>query len=86
MTDTSRSANQSKAEPFPAGPTESETETPAGDHPQQPGGALPTGASGAGDARGVPATGTEPAPGTSEQLLVVQGLHTPDVDESDPRT
>jgi hypothetical protein len=85
MTHPSRSANQSKTEPFPASASEADAETPADDDPQQPGGSLPSGAGSTGDAPGVPVTSSVPAPGSSEELPVVQGLHTPEVDEPDPR-
>lgn len=52
----------------------------AGD-PQAPGGATDIGVPGAtagpGDAAGVPVTSETPATGTSEDLPVVQGVHTP---------
>jgi hypothetical protein len=86
MTHASRSANQSKPEPFPASATESEAETPGATEPQQPGSPVTAGRSGAGDTATVPATGDEPAAATSEELPVVQGLHVPEVDEPDPRT
>jgi hypothetical protein len=48
---------------------------------------LPTSATGhVGDAATVPPTSEQPAPGSSEQTPVVQGLHTPDLDEADTRT
>jgi hypothetical protein len=66
----SRSQNQTKHEPFPASPSESEAETPGADDPQvssdtDPGRALPSHESA--------------APGTSEELEPVQGIHTPEV-------
>ena len=85
MTHASRSANQRDAEPFPASATESETETPGAADPQQPGGASATGRGGPGDPASVPASGSDPAPSSSEELPVVQGLHVPEVDEPDPR-
>jgi hypothetical protein len=85
MTHASRSANQSKTEPLPASATESETETPGEGAPQQPGG-LRHDRSGAGDAAGVPTTSTQAAPGSSEELPVVQGIHDPEVHEPDPRS
>jgi hypothetical protein len=39
-----------------------------------------------GDAATVPPTSGQPAPGSSEQTPVVEGLHTPDLDETDTRT
>lgn len=66
--------NQTKTEPFPASATEAEAETPGHDHP----GLTAT------DDRAF-STGQD-APGTSEQHPVVQGMHVPDVDESDTRS
>lgn len=82
----SRSANQTKTEPFPAGPGGSEAETPASDHPQSPEGGTGTRGGDVGDAASVPTTSDDAAPGTSEQTPVAQGVHTPDVDEPDPRS
>ena len=82
---TSRAANQTKPEPFPSSATEAETETPATDHPQGPAGTTEAGGH-VGDAASVPATSDAPAPGTSEESPVVQGLHTPRVEEPDTRT
>ena len=65
----SRSANQTKTEPFPASASESETETPAADAPQAPS---------VEGARAL-AGSDDTAPGTSEELPVVQGVHTPEV-------
>jgi hypothetical protein len=86
MTHTSRSANQSKTEPIPASATDNETPTPGTSHPQSPGACLRPGSGSQGDSGQVPASGTEPAPGTSEELPVVQGLHVPDVEETDARS
>ena len=65
----SRAANQTKREPFPASATEAEAETPGAEHPQTP--------SGTTDERALP--GGDAAPGTSEELPPVQGVHTPQV-------
>ena len=84
----SRAANQTKHEPMPASATESETETPASHHPQAPtGGARRHCGDGGdvGDAAGVPPTSDQPAAGTSEELPVVQGVHTPAVTEPPSR-
>ena len=72
----SASANQSKAEPHPPGAAGSGLETPGGRDPQapSPGAAPHTGLDG------------DAAPGTSEEAPVVQGLHVPDVPETDPRS
>lgn len=69
----SRAANQTKTEPIPASSTEAETETPASDHPQAP--------SGTTDQRAL--TTGDDAPGTSEELPVAQGVHTPEVRSTD---
>ncbi|MCU1601215.1 MAG: hypothetical protein JWO22_1924 [Frankiales bacterium] len=82
----SRSQNQTKTEPFPASATESEAETPASDHPQAPSGTTGARTGDVGDAASVPTTSDQSAPGTSEQAPVVQGLHTPDVEEPDTRS
>ena len=82
----SRAANQTKTEPFPSSATESEAETPGSDHPQAADGTTGAGAGDVGDTASVPAPGSEPAPGTSEETPVAQGVHTPDVDEPEPRT
>lgn len=76
MSHSSRAANQSKTEPHPPGAGGGQSETPGAGDPQapSPGTAPQTGVDG------------EAAPGTSEELPVVQGLHVPDIDESDPRT
>ena len=69
-------ANQSKTEPHPPGAGDGQTETPGNDDPQAP------------SPGSAPATGLDgdAAPGTSEELPVVQGLHTPHLPETDPRT
>ncbi|MGB8650924.1 MAG: hypothetical protein WCD35_09705 [Mycobacteriales bacterium] len=85
MTHSSRSANQSKTEPFPAAPAQGEAETPGAGHPQQAGASVQVGSGGPGDAADVATPATEAAPGTSEQSPVVQGIFAPDVDEADPR-
>jgi len=82
---TSRTANQTKTEPFPASSTESEAETPGSDHPQTPTGTTEAGGD-VGDAATVPVVSEEKAAGTSEESPVVQGLHTPEVDQPEPRT
>ncbi|MCU1587463.1 MAG: hypothetical protein JWN31_956 [Frankiales bacterium] len=76
MSHSSYAANQSKTEPHPPGAGEGQTETPGADNPQAP-------SPGAGDQTGL---GSDAAPGTSEELEPVQGLHVPDVPETDPRT
>jgi hypothetical protein len=76
MSHSSFAANQSKAEPPPAGAADGQTETPGADNPQAP-------TPGTGDQTGL---GGDAAPGTSEELPPVQGLHVPDVPETDPRT
>ena len=75
----SRSQNQTKHEPFPASPVESEAETPGSAHPQAPSGTTPGRDGAVGDAATVPPTSEHAAPGTSEELPVVQGVHTPEV-------
>lgn len=74
----SASANQSKAEPHPPGAADRGGDTPGAGDPQSgrsaPGGAPHTGLDG------------DAAPGTSEELPVVQGLHVPKIPEPDPRT
>jgi hypothetical protein len=83
----SRAANQTKTEPFPASATEAEAETPGSRHPQAPSGTTDGGAGDVGDPASVPLPGRdESAPGSSEESPVVQGLHTPDVTEPDPRS
>ncbi|MCU1623370.1 MAG: hypothetical protein JWL79_2215 [Frankiales bacterium] len=57
-------------DPFPTESTESET----------------SGTGHVGDAATVPPTSEQPAPGSSEQTPLVQGLHTPEIDEADTRT
>ena len=79
----SRAANQTKTEPIPASSTEAETETPASDHPQAPAGTTGGRAGDVGDAASVPATSEASAPGTSEELPVAQGIHTPEVRSTD---
>ncbi len=76
MSHTSRAANQSKTEPHPPGAGDGQSETPGSDDPQapSPGAAPHTGLDG------------EAAPGTSEELPVVQGVHVPQWDETEPRT
>lgn len=74
----SRSQNQTKPEPIPSS-VEAETETPGAAHPQAPAGKAPRRDGDVGDAATVPATSDEAAPGTSEELPVVQGIHTPEV-------
>ena len=76
--------NQTKAEPFPASATESETETPGGGSASAPGVAGPSG--GSGDAASVPSVGEQASGATSEELPVVQGVHVPHPDEPDPRS
>ena len=76
MSTESRSANQTKTEPFPASATEAEAPTPGEGDPQGP----------TGTADGVTGLGGITAPGTSEELPPVRGLHVPDVDERDART
>ena len=82
----SRSANQTKTEPIPASATESEAETPSSAHPQGPEGATGARDGDVGDPTAVPPTSEQSAPGTSEQPPVVQGLHTPEVEEPDVRS
>jgi hypothetical protein len=82
----SRAANQTKTEPIPASATESETETPGSDHPQGLSGTTGGGPGDVGDAASAPATSDQPAPGSSEENPVVQGLHQPEVEEPDTRT
>jgi hypothetical protein len=83
MTSASRSANQTKTEPIPASPSESEAETPGGASSEA---TPPRSAGHVGDAASVPTTSDEPAPGTSEESPVVEGLHQPDFPEPDTRT
>jgi hypothetical protein len=74
MSHSSSSANQSKTEPHPPGAADRGPDTP-GDTDRTSSGAAPgTGLDG------------DAAPGTSEELPVVQGLHVPDVSETDPRS
>ena len=79
----SRAANQTKHEPIPSSATEAETETPGSGHPQGPSGASRGRDGDVGDAASVPATSDAAAPGTSEELPVVQGIHTPEVRSTD---
>ena len=72
----SRSANQSKAEEFPASPSQGEQETPGETHPQAPNTDVP------GSAADVPVGGTGAAPGTSETLPRAQPVHVPVLDET----
>ena len=72
MENKSWASNQTKAEDFPAGGGQGDVETPGADDLAVPG------------AEHAVALGDE-APGTSEQLPVVQGLHVPDVEEPDTR-
>jgi len=74
----STSQNQTKPEPIPTS-VEAETETPGSAHPQAPSGATQGRDGDVGDAATVPPTSNESAPGTSEELPVVQGIHTPEV-------
>ncbi|MFN2536545.1 MAG: hypothetical protein ABR549_00145 [Mycobacteriales bacterium] len=78
--------NQSKPEPFPASATDSEAQTPSTDHPQAPSGTTPARGGSVGDSASVPANSEESAAGSSEEAPVVQGVHTPDVEEPDPRS
>ncbi len=82
----SRSQNQTKTEPFPASATESEAETPGADHSAAASGTTGARAGDVGDAASVPTTSDDAAPGSSEELPVVQGVRTPDVPEPDTRT
>jgi hypothetical protein len=76
MSHSSHAANQAKTEPHPPGAGDGQPETPGADDPQAP-------SPGAGDRTGL---GGDAAPGTSEELPPVQGLHTPHLPETDPRT
>jgi hypothetical protein len=71
-------ANQSKTEPHPPGAGDGQTETPGSADPQAP--------TTAGSAPSTGGLDGDAAPGSSEELPVVQGLHTPDLPETDPRT
>lgn len=79
----SRAANQTKTEPIPASASEAEIETPASDHPQAPSGTTEGRAGDVGDPASVPPSSDQAAPGTSEELPVVQGIHTPTVRSTD---
>jgi len=68
-------ANQSKTEPHPPGAGDGQTETPGEGDPQAP--SL---------AGSVPAIHGDLAPGTSEELPVIQGVRAPDLPETEPRT
>lgn len=78
MSHSSYAANQSKTEPHPPGAADHDGPTPGSEDPQ-----APSALNGSGDQTGLSG---DAAPGTSEELAPVQGLHVPDFPEPDPRT
>lgn len=80
--DPSRAANQPRAEPVPPGPGHVDMPASGSDQPDAAGGPAEVGDTTATAAQaGVPertVTDVTPAPGTSEAMAPVEGVHTPD--------